>query len=190
MSTIQEAEAPVDVMTSINWTPEQILALAPDPTSAKAGRKESSPKHWTALGFDGRIAWGKCQGSGVLPYEAQIDTAETVFKCTCPSRKFPCKHGLGLFLLLIEQPALFSQSTQPTWVEDWIKARAIRDQKRAAKEARGGEVVDPEAQTKRAAQRQEKIAAGMEELKLWIGDLVRNGLATVQTQPQSYWDSI
>ncbi len=42
---------------------------------------------------------GLCQGSGRQPYQARVDLAEPAFKCSCPSRKFPCKHGLALLLL-------------------------------------------------------------------------------------------
>ena len=40
------------------------------------------------------------QGSAASPYQTGIDLSEPAFQCTCPSHKFPCKHGLGLFLLL------------------------------------------------------------------------------------------
>src|SRR5437660_1496499 len=83
-----------------SWTTEQILALAPDAGSAKAGKELASPRKWLTLGQEGQAAWGECQGSGAHPYQTKIDLSEPAFQCTCPSRKFPCKHALGLFLLL------------------------------------------------------------------------------------------
>ena len=85
---------------SIAWNAEQILALAPDASAAKAGNALAQKSKWLRLGFDSRAVWGECQGSGKEPYRTKIDLREPAFACSCPSRKFPCKHGLGLFLLL------------------------------------------------------------------------------------------
>ena len=46
----------------------------------------------------------------VSPYRTVADLAGPASKCTCPSRKFPCKHALGLMLVetaapLAEAPA-------------------------------------------------------------------------------------
>ena len=85
----------------MSFSPEQIIALAPDAPSAKAGRSLATARKWSALGCDERAVWGECQGSGKEPYRTQIDFTEPAFRCMCPSRKFPCKHALGLFLLFV-----------------------------------------------------------------------------------------
>jgi hypothetical protein len=99
----------------MNWTTAQILALAPDAASAKAGQGLATARKWLTLGADGQAAWGLCQGSGKDPYQAQIDLTEPAFRCSCPSRKFPCKHGLGLFLLLASSAAAFKEKEPPDW---------------------------------------------------------------------------
>lgn len=168
------------------WTAEQILALAPDASSAKNAQGLATLRKWSNLGKNEQALWGECQGSGSKPYQAQIDQIETAFNCSCPSRKFPCKHGLGLFLLFVSQPDAFTETTSPDWVSNWINVRA---QKRT-KKAESGKVADPSAQAKRAAKREEKVTAGVQELDRWLRDLVRRGLAEVQTQPYSYWDAV
>ncbi|NQX58200.1 SWIM zinc finger family protein [Paenibacillus qinlingensis] len=48
---------------------------------------------------DGTIIFGECKGSGKDPYQCSVDVIKEgipVFRCTCPSRQFPCKHNLGL----------------------------------------------------------------------------------------------
>ncbi|MDR6878269.1 SWIM zinc finger family protein [Bacillus sp. 3255] len=48
---------------------------------------------------DGTIIFGECKGSGKEPYKCSVDALKEgspVFRCTCPSRQFPCKHNLGL----------------------------------------------------------------------------------------------
>jgi hypothetical protein len=180
------------------WSTEQVLALAPDAGSAKAGKDLANPRKWSGLGRDEVAAWGECQGSGASPYQAKIDLGEPAFHCTCPSHKFPCKHALGLFLLLAQQPAAFTAGTPPAWVADWLAARAKREEQKAKKaqkaEQPAGEV-DPEQarraaerQQKSAAERQAKVDAGLNDLDRWLGDLARRGLAAVRGEPYSFWE--
>jgi SWIM zinc finger len=175
----------------MNWTTEQILALAPDAASAKAGQGLAAVRKWLSLGADDHTAWGLCQGGGKDPYQTQIALDEPAFRCSCPSRKFPCKHGLGLFLLLAAQPAAFKEKQQPAWVAEWIVSRAKRVQQRAEKQAKeqaGEKIVNVAAQAKRAASREAKVVAGLQDLELWLRDIARGGLAAVQLQPPEFWE--
>ncbi|HYG38932.1 MAG TPA: SWIM zinc finger family protein, partial [Cytophagales bacterium] len=88
----------------MNWSEEQVLALSPDDSSTKAGKDLAKPDKWLTLAFDDKALWGEIKGSGSNPYRTQIDKRNTAFKCSCPSRKFPCKHGLGLFLIFARAP--------------------------------------------------------------------------------------
>jgi hypothetical protein len=175
----------------MNWTREQILALAPDPASAKAGQGLATARKWLSVGADEQTAWGLCQGSGKDPYQTQIDLTEPAFRCSCPSRKFPCKHGLGLFLLLAAQPAAFNNKQLPDWVAEWLASRAKRAEQRVEKQAKTEaveKIVDEAAQAKRAASREAKVTAGMQELELWLRDIVRGGLAAAQSQAPQFWE--
>src|SRR5258708_29170699 len=104
----------------MNFSPETYINLAPNPASAKAGRGLASAGKWVSRGADERAIWGECQGSGKDPYCTQIDLSEPAFRCSCPSRKFPCKHGLGLFLLYANQPAGFAKDPPPPWVSECL----------------------------------------------------------------------
>jgi hypothetical protein len=175
----------------MNWTTEQILALAPDAASAKAGQGLATARKWLKLGANGQTAWGLCQGSGKDPYQAQIDLTEPAFRCSCPSRKFPCKHTLGLFLLLASSAAAFKEKQRPDWVVEWTASRAKRADQRAEKQAKaeaGDNIVDEAAQAKRAAGREAKVKAGLRELELWLRDITRGGLAAAQSQPPQFWE--
>lgn len=172
-----------------NWTPERILALSPDASSAKAGRDLANPRKWVSLGHSETALWGECQGSGKDPYKTQIDLGEPAFKCSCPSRKFPCKHGLGLFLLYAEKQDSFTQTEVPAWVKDWLEGRNKRAETKAAKASEPEKPVDEAAQSKRLEAREKKIKAGLEALSLWLKDLLRDGLAQAQNKPHSFWES-
>jgi hypothetical protein len=179
------------------WTREMVLALAPDAASAQAGQSLASPRTWKGLGRDDRAIWGECQGSGKNPYQARADlggagagAAAAAFKCTCPSRKFPCKHALGLLLLMVERSDLVATGPRPAWVAEWLASREGRQEKKAAKaEAETFKPVDAEAQAKRQAKREANVSAGIEGLALWMRDLIRAGLAAARSKPGSFWET-
>jgi hypothetical protein len=72
-------------------------------------------------------------------------------------------------------------------VIDWLHTRDERAQKQAEKKERPPKPVDTEALGKRAAKREAKIDAGIDELDIRLRDLIRSGLAKAQTQPNSFW---
>jgi SWIM zinc finger len=139
-------------------TADQARALAPDASAARAGEGLASVRHWPKLGRTERLVWGLCQGSGADPYQVAVDLAGPTFKCSCPSRKFPCKHGLGILLLHATQASAFSSTDVPTWVSDWLAARDVRAAA-AVERATKTVDVDPAAQARRAEARERKIAA-------------------------------
>lgn len=176
---------------------EQILALAPDAASAKAGSQLAAPGKWSGLGLAPDAMWGECQGSGKLPYRTQIDLNEPAFRCTCPSRKFPCKHGLGLYLLHAGHADLFTAGETPPWVADWLTGRRERREKKEEKAAGKSAAQAPEEAANAAAQackrenkREQNIVKGLAELQTWLEDLARDGLATVRERGSSYWETI
>lgn len=172
-------------------TSEQVLALAPDPASIKSGKDLASPRKWASLGCTDESAWGECQGSGSLPYQVRADLTELAFKCTCPSRKFPCKHSIALLLMLVEQQAVFTQKESPGWVTEWMESRRNRAEKKAKKtEEEEDKPVDAAAQAKRVEQRKNKVAAGITELDMWLQDVLRQGLAGMRAKPFAFWEAM
>lgn len=178
------------------WNVDQVLVLAPDPGSAKSGKELASPRKWKTLGATAACAWGEIQGSGKVPYQTIVDLGGPVFKCTCPSRKFPCKHGLGLFLILAQQPAAMASTEPPAWVSEWFAKRAASAEKKTAKASTPGAPPDAEAEAKaaagaekRAAAREDKITAGLADLGTWLNDLVRTGLAPLPGKPAGFWET-
>ena len=175
-------------------TAPQVLALAPDPASVKAGQGLANPAKWSAMGRNERSVWGECQGSAL--YRTQADLTGPAFHCSCPSRKFPCKHGLGLLLVLANSPARVLETAAPGWVDEWIKRRdagAGKKSERPTDTAPG----DPEAaarqeaeKRKRSAKREDRVQAGLAEMQTWLSDLLRQGLAKAQDQPARFYDAI
>lgn len=164
-------------------TQEQILALAPDTASVKAATGLAADTKWVTLGSDGDAVWGECQGSGAKPYQAQVDLAALASRCSCPSRKFPCKHGLALLLLYAQKNPRFADAGRPAWVDEWLASRRDRAERKekTAEAAAHQTSVDPATATASAAKREsarwKRIENGSAELQRWIADQFRRGLA-------------
>ncbi|MEZ4860851.1 MAG: SWIM zinc finger family protein [Caldilineaceae bacterium] len=175
----------------MQWQRDQINALAPDAASLKAAQGLVTLRKWVTLHADEHAIWGECQGSGAKPYQTAIDLMGPAFKCSCPSRKFPCKHGLALFLLYSQASTDFvTDPTPPDWVQDWLDGRAQRQAAKAESQTAQPAPSDEAAQNKRVAARAAKVAAGVDELTIWLNDLVRTGFAEAQTQPYSFWQTM
>lgn len=166
---------------------EQIMALAPDASAASAGKGQANCNKWPLLGRSEQAVWGECQGSGKKPYQARVDLNDIAYHCSCPSRKLPCKHVLGLLLLLHNQPADFTETEPPPWVVEWLDKRAQRSQQRKKKASAPQKAADPAAQAKRADTRHARTAAGLQELELWLRDLLRQGLAAARSETSDFW---
>ncbi len=172
-------------------TEEQIAALSPDPASLKAGKDLAAEKKWVSFAYNERVLWGEIKGSGSQPYRTQIDLIHTAFKCSCPSRKFPCKHGLGLFLLFVRSQSLFQEThIEPVWVKEWIDKRSTRVEKQAAEE-KPSTPVEEEKKVKQKAKTQQKryseMASGVAELEIWLKDLLRGGFLSIPAKEAQFW---
>ncbi|HEY0937270.1 MAG TPA: SWIM zinc finger family protein, partial [Trebonia sp.] len=178
------------------WSPDSVLALAPDDSSRRAAGPLSRPAPWSTSGATEDLVWGLCAGSGKNPYQVAVDLSGPAFKCSCPSRKFPCKHALGLLLL-------WSAGTVPdaagpaAFARDWQESRRDKQEKTKARSAARTDsgdsassaasgagpdaasgLRDETAAARRLATRSERAAAGLADLQEWLRDQVRVGLAS------------
>ncbi|MGR8008824.1 SWIM zinc finger family protein [Streptomyces hypolithicus] len=190
----------------VRRTVEQVLGLAPDAASRKAGSRLAVAGPWSGAGWSGAecggsgAVWGLCKGSGSTPYRTVVDLAGTVpaYKCSCPSRKFPCKHALALLLLWAgDDPAVQDAAQPPDWAEAWLEARreqaAAKTEHGKSAERREGpggsaKAAGSEATRRRAEQRAERITAGATELEQRLTDLLRGGLAAAEQAGYGLWE--
>lgn len=171
---------------------EVIEAAAPDQASLAAAVKLLKPALWSGFGgsADGKLIWGDCQGSGANPYRLAVDLDTVGSKCTCPSRKFPCKHALALMLMQSRGQA-FPVVDVPPWVVEWMGRRkggaaaapTHNAPSLAAVVEEPDAAPDPKAEARREAQRAKReaetgaaIRSGLADLEGWISDQLRGGL--------------
>lgn len=176
------------LVCGVNITEEQVLQLAPDTSSLKAGQQLATTSKWVKRHVHEKAIWGHCQGSGKEPYKTMIDRVNLAFKCSCPSRKFPCKHGIALGLLYAKNPGDFETETiLAEQVEEWI---GKRENKAEVKKEKEDKPVDEAAQKKRVEAREKKVNNGIDELRTWIKDVVRTGIVNVPQQAHNFTSTI
>ncbi|MUN36401.1 SWIM zinc finger family protein [Actinomadura sp. NEAU-AAG5] len=168
---------------SDRWERGRVLGLAPDAAAAKAAGGVAAAASWSGTGCDDGAVWGECRGSGATPYRTCADLAEPAFHCTCPSRKFPCKHALALLLLWSE--GAVGPGPRPGWAAEWMERR--RDRGRAAPAAPAAPAArarDP----KTAERRERRVEDGLADLDRWLRDQVAHGLAQAEKASYRLWD--
>jgi len=86
--------------------------------------------------------------------------------------------------------AVSSEAPPAEFAQEWVDDRAARATRRAVRDERGEDAspADPEAAERRLLARVELMSSGIDELALWLTDLVRAGLAATRRQPLSWWD--
>ncbi len=176
-----------------------VQALAPDQGVLDAAGKLLQPRHWVRVCRSDAhaVAWGECQGSGANPYLVVADTVDHGYKCTCPSRKFPCKHVVALMWQFAETPQRFDAHEAPSWVVEWLGRRrrsgggpAVADA--AGKSLASARTGDPptdapsaedlqkreRAATRRKAEVEQIVRTGLGDLDQWLRDQLRAGVAS------------
>ena len=172
-------------------TADQVTAIVPDAASLKAGRALATPRKWELLGADEEALWGLAIGSGKNPYQTRVSLSDLATKCSCPSRKFPCKHAIALMLIATGEPAALSEKTRPDWLKEWLESRAERQEKSAAKQAaKVDKPVDEKAAAKRREKKAGRIEEGVDLLRQTLLDLSREGLASPTARDASTWESL
>src|SRR5262245_13156897 len=116
------ARPPAPAGAPARWSTADVLALAPDAAVAHAGRGLAVPATWSNLGSDEVGVWGLYRGTSAEPYEVLIDRTGPAWRCSCPSRKVPCKHAVGLLLLWAEGNV--PTTVRPEQAASWLAARA------------------------------------------------------------------
>jgi len=168
------------------WRPERVTVLAPDSASDVAGRRLAIPTPWSDVGYAHPLLWGACQGSGSTPYSVVVDVSEPSYRCSCPSRKFPCKHVLALLYLWAEG-RIDEGGTLSRFAAQWSATRAAAGEGKTPKdEPTERTEAQLAAAAARAEQREERVTNGLAELERWLADQVTAGLA--HTRPGALGD--
>ncbi|HEX6343307.1 SWIM zinc finger family protein [Umezawaea sp.] len=168
---------------------QAVLELAPDGQVASGATRLAGVAGWTGLGRTPAVLWGLCPGSGKNPYRVCVDLGDRASRCSCPSRKFPCKHAVAVQLLHARgEVAVAAEEAVPDWVSDWVSKRhAVAAPVDASPEA---EERRARAKEKTALKREEAVRGGVAALRDWLSDLAGSGIAGLPGRDAAWWHSI
>ena len=168
-------------------TEQQVVSMAPNSAAVANARKISSKGGFVSLAKteDDTFYMGECKGSGKSNYTVSVDFIEPenpVCRCSCPSRQFPCKHGLAL-LFEIVQDKTFAHCELP----ETIREKREKKEKKAAKaleSKEGGEEKKSGTRSKKTSQaarikKMKKQLEGLGVLRKMVDRLLEAGLGTL-----------
>ncbi len=156
-------------------------AAAPNAEAIKNGRGLVLKNKFLAhsISEDESILFGECQGSGREPYRCSCDFVRAdkpTYRCSCPSRQFPCKHCLGLMYAFVQK-----RTFKTAAVPDDLQAKRDKILDRAEKK-----------QTESDKPRQVNLGAlakklkaqlvGIDVLERLTADLIRVGIGNMNAK--------
>ena len=174
-------------------TEQQVIAMAPNQSAVSNARKISQKGGFVRLerSEDDTFYLGECTGSGKNNYITSVDfmdAASPVCRCSCPSRQFPCKHGVAL-LFEISAKKNFAICEIPEDIQKKREKKQARAEKATGEESADTGLSEQEVAKKKAASARSAKAAKVKKIKKQleglamaeqlVTDLVRAGLGTM-----------
>ena len=161
----------------------RILAMAPNASAISNAKKLCDKgaflKLWRSV--DDTLYMGECKGSGKSNYTVSVDFIDEenpVTRCTCPSRQFPCKHGLAL-LFEILRGKKFEECEIP---EDILAKREKKEKlkaKRANEEKEVKKKTSSKASKSARTKKIKKQLEGLDLIKKISSQLLKVGLSAM-----------
>ncbi len=149
--------------------------------AAKNGRALALKKSFLELHIsdDGTLLFGFCQGSGKTPYLCSADFAtpeKPVYRCSCPSRQFPCKHTVGLLFCKAMGYSFTTAEVPEELALKREKAKATEEKKKEASD-------QPRKVNKNALAKKIKAQLnGIDLLEKLLNDVVRLGIGNMNAK--------
>ncbi len=164
---------------------EFVRSQAPNPAAFSNAQKISRGGDFSGLTItaDNTLIYGECKGSGKNPYQTSADfSGETpVFRCSCPSRQFPCKHSLALMLEMVNGKD-FAVGEVPEDVASKREKIAKKAEKAASPE-KGA----PKPNKSAAAKKLKKQAEGLDLAEQFLSDIFSRGVSSInKTSAEQY----
>lgn len=162
-------------------TEELIRSLAPNQNAISNAQKISRTGGFVTLyqTENKDLIFGECKGSGKSGYHTSADfSGDTpVFRCSCPSRQFPCKHSLAIMYEWVSGKN-FEVAEVP---EDIARKREkITKRKEKAKEEEKKGPKKPSKTSLAAAKKKlQKQLEGLALAETFVTDLLNRGVSSI-----------
>ncbi|SCW63160.1 SWIM zinc finger [Paenibacillus tianmuensis] len=163
-------------------TEAYVDSVALNAAAIKNGRdlvkKNSFPK--LCRSEDETLIFGECKGSGKEPYRCSVDFVKPdspVFRCSCPSRQFPCKHILGLMYAYVLGKEFQVDAIPQDIADKRDKVEKREEKKKEAADAGEEKTVKRKPNKSALAKKRAAQLEGIGLLEKLVHQIVQNGLA-------------
>ncbi len=164
----------------MSWSYERLLQLAPSPQSLEQARRLFFARRWRLLEGNGQWLWGEYETPYGQVMQAAVRLEPPLLRCSCKSRRKPCKHSLALILLFLNRADAWTvREHPPQWAQDLLNSRESQAP------PSNSSPDNKSSQEKRLA----LMDAGVGELERWLRDLLRQGLAQIAGQGVAPWEA-
>ncbi|MGN0695955.1 MAG: SWIM zinc finger domain-containing protein [Oscillospiraceae bacterium] len=167
--------------TARTITEDMIRSLAPNAAAVSNGQKISRSGGFVKLcrTADETLIFGECKGSGSKPYITSADFSgdAPVFRCSCPSRQFPCKHSLAIMFEWLAGKS-FETADIPEDIAQKREKLAKKAEKAAAPD-NGGAKKPPQQNRAAAEKKLRRQAEGLDLAEQFVNDLLGRGVSSV-----------
>lgn len=171
-------------------TREQILDLAQHPPNRRNAQRFAQRLFWQQLSIapSGSELYGLFPIKNKEPYQTSVQVSYPTFSCTCTKTRYPCVHGLALYLLWLENAKLFAEDAIPPWA-DKLPSEGNHDMTTAT-EYRLPATGEVEQHDAYAAQRLQNAQDGLKEVAARLRELVTHGMADLPNRPRAFWQQM
>lgn len=162
-------------------TEELILSLATNQNAITNAKKIVSSGGFVTLyqTENKDLIFGECKGSGKSGYQTSADfSGDTpIFRCSCPSRQFPCKHSLAIMYAWLNGKK-FETADVP---EDVQKKREKIEKRieKAKEEVANGPKKPSKTSLAAAKKKLQKQLEGLELAETFATDLLNRGVSSI-----------
>ncbi|MCA0757620.1 SWIM zinc finger family protein [Paenibacillus sp. N4] len=170
-------------------TEAYIDALAPNAAAIKNGRDLVRKNSFQRLcrTEDGTLIFGECKGSGKEPYSCSADFVKSdspTFRCSCPSRQFPCKHNLGLLYAYVSGVPFQMEEIPQDIADKRDKAEKREERKKEAAAAGDEPGVASRRKTNRSAliKKMNAQLEGIDLMDKLVKQVIQGGLAALDAK--------
>lgn len=175
----------------VSLSEEQITKIAPNLTAVSNGKKISRNGDFVTLykTEDESMIFGECKGSGKNPYRTSIDFVDEnnpVFRCSCPSRQFPCKHGIAIAFEWLANKE-FKIAEIP---EDILQKRNKQVAKKEKKAETATTDKPKKTNTSAAKKKANKQLEGLEIAEKFVKDVMRQGISALSGSALSVYENL
>lgn len=162
-------------------TEELIRSLAPNQNAISNAQKISRTSGFVTLyqTENKDLIFGECKGSGKSGYHTSADfSGDTpVFRCSCPSRQFPCKHSLAIMYEWVNGKH-FVVAEVPDDVER-KREKIIKRKEKVKEEEKNGSKKPSKTSLAAAKKKLQKQLEGLELAETFVTDILNRGVSSI-----------